>query len=185
MSFLDIIKDWPTGNYYDYTMENDIYNQLLDLIDQLEEKLEIVALKGTLSDAWATFGYSDTICTLLLLKNLIELRIKQNLENLNKSTLIELEHLQRFYKKMEKIVKNNIIKVCSYSEGMEEVYWNLVEIKKILLNSANLKAIKSQNFDYQNLDLTYNQIHKLKQNIAIRKCEIVPYIEDMDYQKKR
>ncbi len=185
MSFLDILRDWPTGNYHDYTMENDIYDQLLNLIDQLEEKLEIIALKGTLSDAWATFEYSDTIYTLILLKSLIELRIKQNIRKINKSMLVELEHLQNFYKKMEEIVKNNIIKVCSYEEGMEEVYWNLMEIKKLLLNSASLKAIRSLNFDYQNLDLTYNQIQQLKQSITIRKCEIVPYIEDMNYQKKK
>lgn len=185
--FKNNIEDWATGNYHDYTSENEVYKEIQELTNRLEDNLEIVISKSTLFDTWATFEFGGITYTLPILKNLIEAKLKDYTLNPQKNTqdeFKEIEFLQEQYKKIEPKIKSKITKNCFGKEEMEEIYWILVEIKRKIKSYANLEAIKKSNLVNQD-SLDYEEIQFLKRCISERKCVIIPYIDKMDYNKKK
>lgn len=192
MSLFSRIKssviDWATGNSVSYSMEEDAYKEIMNLINTLEEELDGVIEKGTLADDWAIIDFQNNMYTLPLLKTLINETMKKNanrsMDEMNK-LLTYMAQLQEVYDKYTNIIKIRIIRNATEYPEFQEIYYTLIELRKVLLSHMNLEPIKECGFYEEEFLPKYKQILKLKIGIAQRRTIILPYLSEMDYNKGR
>lgn len=182
------VVDWVSGNSLNYSFEEEVYSNIMDLIDNLEEELEKMIEMGTLADKWAIIDFQNSIYTLPLLKSLIKEKLNksQNCSMEEMNTLVNYAiQLQEMYDKYEQKIKKRIVKNAPAYGEFQEIYYILIEIRKILASHMNLEAIGQ--CDYHDISKfpSYNNILKLKMEIAKRRTIILPYLSEMDYNKGR
>lgn len=182
------IMDWATGSSISYSMEEDTYKDIMNLINNLETELNQVIEKGTLADDWAIINFQNNMYTLPLLKTLINETMKKNvntsMEEMNKS-LIYMKHLQEIYEKYTEVIKIRIIENATEYPEFQEIYYILIELRKVLLLHMNLEPIKECGFYEEEFLPKYKEIIKLKAGIAKRRTITLPYLAEMDYNKGR
>lgn len=182
------LADWATGNSITYSDEEEIYKEITSLVDNLEEELEKAIMKGTLSDKWAIINFQNNIYTLPLLKALIKETLKKSATGImsEMNTLLNFAmQLQKLHDKYEEIIKKRVTKIAPYNEEFQEIYYILIELRKVLVSNMHLKAIESCGYhDFAEFP-NYGHIIKLKLEIARRRTVILPYLSEIDYNKGR
>lgn len=180
------VFDWATGNSISYSKEEEIYSEIMSLIERLEDVLQTIISTGNLSDPWAIIEIDNMEYTLPLLKSLIDEKLKNNINNSladKNRVLNEIMKLQELYDTYEIKVKRRIVKnVLKFSE-FQELYWILIELKKVLSAHMNLEAIKQVNYEVDKDFPSYNVLNKLKITIAERRIQIFPYLSEINYNK--
>ena len=180
--------DWSVGYSTSYNEEEKVYKEIMHLLSNLDEELNELIFKSTLSDSWAIIEFQDAVYTLPLLKSLIKEVLDKNINciGVEKNKLLGYAvQLQELYDKNERRVKSRIVKkVVDYVE-FQEVYLILAELNKILVNHMNLVAIGQCGFENDNSLPNYKVIINLKNEIAKRRVIILPYLLEMDYNRGR
>lgn len=184
------ITDWATGNSQSYEKEINIYDELIDLISRTDQILDEIIAKGNFSDEWAVFKIKNDKYTLPFLNAYInDLMKNYTLNSDNYEEKIKqfeyINQLQEIYEKTEFKIKTLLVNNVLRYEEMDELYWNLIEIKKLLISNMNLTAIQKSGFRPQEQLPKYEDINHLKILIAERKSDIIPYLGKINNSKKK
>lgn len=188
MSLISKVKlsiiNWASGNSINYRLEEEVYKEIIELLENLEQNLDKVISIGTLADKWAVIRFQNNIYTLPLLKMLIKDTFKKSqnytMEEMD-SLLNYVVELQKMYDKYEQNVKKRIIKLAPQSSEFQEIYYILIEFRKILASHLNLEAIKNCNYNDLTKFPSYISITQLKLEITKRRMIILPYLSEIDY----
>lgn len=182
------ILDFTTGNSINYSLEENIYKEILSLLEQLEKKLERIISLGTLNDDWALIEFQNGNYTLPMLESLINENQKKSsncsTEEMNKLLHYTME-LQKLYDRYERTVKKRIVKIACEYEKFDEVFAIVSELRKILLMHMNIDTIKQCGYCNKDSFPSYSNLIKLKLEITKRRAIMLPYLSEIDYNKGR
>lgn len=178
MKIFKKIADWATNNYASYEKEIDIYSQILQEIERIDQNLDFVLQNWEILDELEIDpilkkNYRDT-----------QILVEYNKKNAmaKKNALEELRKINEYIKKITYQIKDAIL----LENSIEEILNGIAKINILIFQNPLLKAF--QNLDVRNIfEKKWKQIdfEELKRRIAERKSEIIPYMGEIEQLKRK
>lgn len=178
MKIFKKIADWATNNSATYEKEIDIYSQLLQEIERIDENLDFVLqnweiLEELEIDSILKKNYRET-----------QILVEYNKKNVlaKKNALEELRKINEYIEKITYQIKDAIL----LEKSIEEIQNGITKINVLIFQNPLLKAF--QNLDVRNIfEKKWKQVdfEELKRRIAERKSEIIPYMGEIGQLKRK
>lgn len=182
MKIFNKISDWATNNSVNYSKENSVYDNVTSEIDKLNENINFVINSELLYDY---FSEEEQVINFLNCK--IDLEMKKNLLKKSKSDnynkiFAEIKKIEEEYRMLLKKIKNLILK----DDRITDIQKSAFEINSIIYRNVLLEALKP----FFETDIIYKkwtieELENLRNTIAKRRTVILPYLIEIDYNKRK
>ena len=177
------IFDWSTNNSLDFTREDNVYKRVIEEIEAIDNLLDIALTTDFALDY--PFKFNSKEIDIYSLREYVTfyknkmLYVSNDLEY--QKMKLELIKLEREYQKLYRQTPDLFLKLKELYDVQEHVLHLTGEIYQ----NATLEAFKDieKGKSLLTKEWTLDELENIRQNIAIRRSIIIPYLGEIERKK--